>query len=224
MTPQGAPTPVENRWQRPGEGAHYAAGRFRSKRARERDPRLVARLIRSLAGQGGSVASILDVPCGTGRLRGGTMTAVGTGGVLPNWTGVDVSHEMLTQVNAEGAALVRASADALPFPDRSFDLVLCCRLLHHLPEAGQRRAVLAELARVGQRYVIASYWDASSYQAWRRRTKGVLRRKGRAETRRAVEWDVLCGEIEECGMRVLGRAHSLRFVSQQAFFVAEILG
>ena len=170
------------------------------------------------------MASVLDVPCGTGRLREGAMAAVGTGDELPSWTGVDVSHEMLTQVDAEGAALIRASADALPFPAGSFDLVLCCRLLHHLPEASQRRAVLAELARVGRRYVIASYWDASSYQGWRRRTKGVLRRKGRAETRRAVEWDVLRGEIEECGMRVVGRTHSLRFVSQQAFFLAEVSG
>jgi SAM-dependent methyltransferase len=45
---------------------------------------------------------------------------------------------------------VLADAYALPFPDRSFDLVYCWELLHHVPEPWQ---VLREMARVSRRFV-----------------------------------------------------------------------
>ncbi len=49
--------------------------------------------------------------------------------------------------------LREASIYALPYPDASFDLVLCCEVLEHLadPAAG-----LAELARVSARHVLLS--------------------------------------------------------------------
>ncbi|MEM9380202.1 MAG: class I SAM-dependent methyltransferase [Planctomycetota bacterium] len=216
------PPPVAARWQTAGSGAHYAGGRFRTRRARERDPRLVARLLSRVQLDDPLSATVLDVPCGTGRLRSAATDALRRRGDAPAWAGADVSESMLREVDGRGGALVCASAGELPFATDAFDVVVCCRLLHHLIDAEERRAVLAELVRVARSHVVASYWDAATYQAWRRRTKGPLRRRGRAETRRAVEWRVLREEIEAQGARVVGRAHSLRFVSQQAFFLADV--
>ncbi|MEM9800801.1 MAG: class I SAM-dependent methyltransferase, partial [Planctomycetota bacterium] len=213
--------PVERRWQRAGDGGAYRDARFRTRRARERDPRLVRRVLGSLPSDAPPIESILDVPCGAGRLREAALAATGRSGDAPRWTGVDVSDEMLRAVSKSTGGLVRASADALPFADGAFDLVLCCRLLHHLADAEARTAVIAELVRVARRYVVASHWDAASFQAWRHRTQGPLRRRKRGDTRRAIGWRELSAEFESQGARPIRRAHSLRFVSQQAFLLAE---
>lgn len=214
--------PVSERWKREGDGDHYATDRWRNARASGRDPRLVQRLLtRYLSGNDTRLSSVLDAPCGAGRLRG-SLEARGL-----EWTGLDVSPRMLTAAAAQHgsgkAGLACGSAFALPFRDRSFDLVVCCRLLHHLPESSDRIAVLSELVRVSRGPVIASYWDAGTYQAWRRRTQGPLRRKKGPETRHSVSWMTLRGELERARARPLGRAHSLKLVSQQTFFLAERL-
>lgn len=219
MCPERSDLPVSDRWRRDGDGDRYARERFGSARARSRDPRLVARLLRRLPG-GAQVRSVLDVPCGAGRLRDPILEAGAPDTADRLWFGADVSEEMLGAIPGRGGDRVRADAAALPFPDDSFDLVVCCRLLHHLPEPSARQAVLRELVRVSRDLVVASYWDAASYQAWRRRTRGPLRRRRGPETRHAVPWTELAAELEAAGAAPVGRAHSLRFVSQQAFFMA----
>jgi SAM-dependent methyltransferase len=68
---------------------------------------------------------------------------------------------------------------ALPFPDRSFDVVLAFRLLVHL--ASWRRQV-AELCRVADQAVVVDYADTRSFNAlygplfdWKRRLEGNTR-------------------------------------------------
>lgn len=199
-------TQVDGRWQSEDAGAHYGTGRWASGRAAGRDPRLVRRLL----GRCGALATVLDVPCGTGRLHGELRSRA-------SYTGVDVSAAMLAAAPAD-TRLVRASAWALPFREDAFDAVVCCRLLHHLETREERATLVAELARVARRYVIASFWDAGSWHAWRRRTG----RRGGHDHRRAVPRAELRALLEEAGARPVAFAHSFRFVSQQAFVLAEI--
>ncbi|MEM8709927.1 MAG: class I SAM-dependent methyltransferase [Planctomycetota bacterium] len=202
---------VDERWQDTGSGAHYVQGRWRSRRARERDPRMVAKLLQSIDGL--PPRSILDVPSGTGRLR----AALGAPFVVQ----ADISASMLTGDEQRlKTPRVQASATALPFPDESFDVVVCCRLLHHLASPEDRASVLRELIRVSRGHVIASYWDAASYAAWRRRTTGPLRRKKRPDVRTPIPFEALRGEVEAAGARIFKRVHSARYISQQAFFLA----
>ena len=61
---------------------------------------------------------------------------------------------------AEVEALVLGDGAALPFRERSFDLVCAFDTLEHIP-AGQRRTFLSEMARVSARYVVlAGPYDA----------------------------------------------------------------
>ncbi|QDV07002.1 hypothetical protein Poly30_25210 [Planctomycetes bacterium Poly30] len=205
---------VDARWQDAGSGEHYVHDRWRGQRARERDPRLIQRLLRAMPTDTG-IESILDVPCGTGRL-GGVLDA-------PLVVQSDISLSMLLNVPpaASHGNLLQSSATSLPFASGSFDLVVCCRLLHHLRESSDRQAVLKEIVRVSRRYIIASYWDAASYGAWRRRTSSPLRRRKRPDVRQAVSLEVLRAELDEAGARLVTRAHSFRFVSQQTFLLAE---
>src|SRR5262249_41533535 len=47
------------------------------------------------------------------------------------------------------------SSEHLPFSDKSFDLVLCCEVLEHLPEE-MYRSSLGELKRISRKYVLVS--------------------------------------------------------------------
>ncbi|QDU66150.1 class I SAM-dependent methyltransferase [Engelhardtia mirabilis] len=209
MDPRQTHATVGDRWTAPGAGEHYAGGRWRSSRAAGRDPRLVRRALLRHA-RGLRLERVLDVPCGAGRLR---PVLEGTGA---STVGVDVSPEMLAA--APAGLRIQASAWALPFADRSFDAVVCCRLLHHVASDDERAGLLGELVRVSRGLVLVSFWDSSSWHAWRRRAG--LRRATHPDTRVALERRTLERLIEGAGARVLGFEHSLRFVSQQAFAIA----
>jgi hypothetical protein len=63
-------------------------------------------------------------------------------------TAVDLTFE-----RAVAGERVTADARALPFPDRSFDVVVALDMLEHVPRS-DRSAVLDELARVSRRRLI----------------------------------------------------------------------
>jgi SAM-dependent methyltransferase len=111
---------------------------------------------------------VLDVGCGDGMLAA---SAAGRGAHV---NGVDTSLEML-EAARERASLLgpairldRADAEALPFPDASFDVVFAVTVLCFVsdPEAAVR-----EMARVlvpGGRLVLGELGRFSPWAAWRR--------------------------------------------------------
>jgi 2-polyprenyl-3-methyl-5-hydroxy-6-metoxy-1,4-benzoquinol methylase len=112
---------------------------------------------------------ILDLGAGTGRAalalakRGARVTAV------------DASTEMLAVAQRRAAdsdlsiAFEQGDAHALSFPNRSFDSVVCLRLLMHVPDWRQS---LSELCRVAERRLVFDYpamaSTASLQAVWRR--------------------------------------------------------
>jgi ubiquinone/menaquinone biosynthesis C-methylase UbiE len=94
--------------------------------------------------------SVLDVGCGTGSLAVAAKQRVGTDGAV---FGIDASPEMIARANrkarkaAVDIAFQQAAAEALPFPDQQFDLVLSTLMLHHLPRK-TRQACACEIRRV----------------------------------------------------------------------------
>jgi ubiquinone/menaquinone biosynthesis C-methylase UbiE len=123
-----------------------------------REDRLRARMLDAASLARGE--RVLDVCCGTGTLTLAARNRVGPSGSVH---GVDASPEMIARATdkADGAdvAFQVAPAQSLPFPDGSFDVVLCSLGFHHLPEAA-RDAALAEMHRVlapGGRAVIVEF-------------------------------------------------------------------
>ena len=94
--------------------------------------------------------SVLDVGCGTGTLAIAAKRQVGPEGSV---TGIDASPEMLTRAYKKarkaGIELIfkNALAEALPFPDAQFDVVLTTVMLHHLPH-NARQQCAREIRRV----------------------------------------------------------------------------
>lgn len=128
----------------PAVAASYDGERFTSRKGRfvdRREQALIGEAIdRSGARRG---AMILDVPCGTGRL---TRTLAIAGYAV---TGVDVSEAMLARAAARVSdlpatgkpTLVVGDAEALPFADAAFDVVVSLRLFGHMPPAARTRAL-----------------------------------------------------------------------------------
>jgi SAM-dependent methyltransferase len=90
--------------------------------------------------------AFLDAGCGDGAY----LRLVARSGRIPGRVvGVDISERILETARRAAepieVELVRANIEALPFPDASFDLVLCSQAIEHLldPALGAR-----ELARV----------------------------------------------------------------------------
>jgi len=203
---------VRNRWQSDEAGARYALRRFRDPRAALRDPMLVERIL-NLHGVRPGLRPVLDAPCGTGRLRG-VLERRGM-----RYVGADVSPAMLAEAAQDpDAALVLGDVERLPFQDGSFDVVVCCRLLHHLNDEELLEAAVKELVRVTDRMVIASFWDSASWHAWRQRVG--LRRNEGPRGRRAVSKRLLRRVFDAAGAGIVEFHHSFRFVSQQTFAVA----
>ena len=94
--------------------------------------------------------SVLDVGCGTGSLAVVAKRMVGPKGKVH---GIDASVPMIARATAKAhrrrveVHFDVASADALPFPDRAFDVVLSTVMLHHLSKT-TRVAAVSEMRRV----------------------------------------------------------------------------
>ena len=169
--PVTTPLPVRSRWQTPEIARRYAGdeghARWRSPRRARRDGQLIERALRRFASEA-DMASVLDVPCGTGRLAPLLSTK------SERYVGIDVSAAMIERARSEGPGShetpgLHAVADAatLPFADRSFGTVIACRLLHHIVDDAELRQIVAELVRVSSGLVVASFWNARSWQARR---------------------------------------------------------
>jgi len=90
----------------------------------------------------GDAGSVLDVGCGRGELLAAMR--------VPFAVGTDLARRGIRHVRGPAAV---SSLLALPFPDRSFDVVLCAETLEHVEPADLPRAA-AELRRVARRSLV----------------------------------------------------------------------
>ncbi|MHC4472270.1 MAG: class I SAM-dependent methyltransferase [Planctomycetota bacterium] len=154
--------------------------------------------------------SVLDVPCGNGRLAP-TLRTLGPDVLL----GADGAPAMLERARDGYDAALAADASRLPLADRSVDLIVCVRLLHHFPRSGDRVAVLRELARVARRRVVVSFYRLTTLEGLRRR----IRRKPSARV--GVSLGRFRAELREAGLAPIRVASLLPLVREQTFFLAK---
>ena len=112
------------------------------RKTRVPDPRIQALVDRAL----GDAVTVVNVGAGTGAYEPADRAV----------TAVEPSAVMIAQRAPDAAPCVQASAEALPFPDGSFDAAMAILTVHHWSDL--ERGV-AELRRVAGRIVILT-WDA----------------------------------------------------------------
>ncbi len=109
---------------------------------------LVRRWAGDVAGQ-----RVADIGCGTGR------HALAFAAAGADVTGVDFSSGMMDVLRSKAppASLRLVEHDltlGVPLPDRSFDLVLSCLVLEHLPDLRTMVAQLSRIAAPGGRVIV----------------------------------------------------------------------
>ena len=123
-------------------------GRSYSKTRRE-DPRIAAEIRSCLGGS----RSVVNVGAGTGNYEPSDRLVVA----------VEPSPAMLRQRRGRTRRVVRAVAEALPFPDTAFDAAMAVLTIHHWaePEAG-----LGELRRIARRQIVFFFEPLRSHSFW----------------------------------------------------------
>ncbi len=101
---------------------------------------------------------VLDVACGTGLVTLPAAEAVGSGGGI---TGTDISEGMIenarilaTNNGTKNAVFHRMDAEALDFPDNTFDVVLCALGLMYVPDPLQALREMHRVLNPGGRAVV----------------------------------------------------------------------
>ena len=118
-------------------------------RTRQTDPRIAAVIWEAL----GDARTVVNVGAGTGSYEPPDRDV----------TAVEPSEVMLAQRPPGAAPVVRASAEALPFADRSFDAAMAVLTLHHWRD--WRRGA-QELLRVARRVVVLSWAPTFAGRLW----------------------------------------------------------
>lgn len=120
---------------------------------------LMARLLANC----GNPGTVLEVACGTGHFSRWFKRELG-------WKvhGIDISWPMLEEALSRDVAFEVALADgtALPFPDRSYDVVVIITALEFMPEPVLALREAVRVARRGMMVCALNRW--SLLAAWRR--------------------------------------------------------
>lgn len=164
---------VENYRSERGARAYYED--HQRKLHRRWSDRRERRILREFLQRCGTIGSLLDVPCGFGRLF--SLFAEHAREIVE----ADLSPTMLA-LNEElhekrAAGYLECSALQIPRPDRSFDVVASIRLNHHLESQEARLAHIAELCRVADRAVVMTYFSSASLKDRLRRLRATFNKK-----------------------------------------------
>jgi len=103
---------------------------------------------------------VLEIGCGTGTL----LIQIAVAAPEVSVTGLDPDPRALDRARAKAAPLRSAIhldqgfADALPYPEATFDRVFSCFMFHHIESVDEKRRTLGEVRRVlkpgGQLHVL----------------------------------------------------------------------
>jgi uncharacterized protein YbaR (Trm112 family) len=127
-------------------------------------------ILKRLLGQQKHCATMLEIPCGGGRISSQLTDAtdlliqadIGLGQIL---------YAMTKEKFKIPQIWMTASAFRIPLRDSSVDAAVCIRLSHHLMTAAQRESLLAELLRVSSQFVIMTFFDYHSIKNMLRRVR-----------------------------------------------------
>jgi SAM-dependent methyltransferase len=157
----------------------------------QRERHLIARLL----GARGKAATLLELPCGGGRLS--PSFARWTELLIQADTGWgQLLHAARRPSLGTPRILMAASGFHVPFRDASVDCIACVRLSHHLPTSEERHRLLHELLRVARRTVLMTFFDHHSL-------KNRLRQRTNKPPKMTMTVDEVAAVAREHGAKLL---------------------
>jgi ubiquinone/menaquinone biosynthesis C-methylase UbiE len=166
----------------------------------------------------GRVGSILDLPCGHGRLAD-FLRAHCDRLVEGDWSFTMVALNQRDHGH-DRRHYVRASALEIPLPDGAVDVAVSFRLSHHLETQDLRERHLRELFRVASRHVIVTWFSATSLKNMLRQVRVRLAGK---KPKNVLRNDRVRALAAECGFEqqqarplfVVGSGHVVGLFSRR---------
>ena len=125
--------------------------------------------------------TVLDLGCGDGQL---TQRIASTGASV---IGVDASPEMVAAARSRGILADEASAEALPYPESSFDAVFSNAALHWVRDQDAMMSQVRRVLKQGGRFV-AEMGGHGNIAAIRVALMAVLARHGHADREDGVNY------------------------------------
>ena len=86
-----------------------------------------------------------------------------------HYTGIDLTPEMIEvakEKNMQGVDLVVGDCENLPFPDESFDVVICCQSFHHYPNVQNFFHSVYRVLRPGGRLILRDMTAKTAGMRW----------------------------------------------------------
>ena len=208
------------RFGQPAVAAKYPS-RFGNAARDRRERRCILQAIRDVP----IGTSILDLPCGTGRLmrlfaeRGLKLTAADRSPHMlelaeQNW------NEIADQFSPEAREVTFELQDILQttYAAGAFEVVFCNRLFHHFDEAATRVAALTELNRISRGLVIVSFFNSFALDALRfflkHRLRGTTPRDRIPIPMRTFEQEIAAADLQ-----IIGRIPLLWGISPMWYLV-----
>lgn len=176
------------------------------------EKRTLRRAFRDVPGE----STVVDVPCGTGRLA---EALLGFGYTV---TGVDISAEMLEVASEKlqrfGPRFSARVGDAreLGNSGKQFDAALCARVLMHFP-LNEQVEFLRGVAAATKGTVVFSHSLNTPYQRFRRAIKRLLGHRNPVSF--PVSEDELKTLIADAGLREIARYRPMRLLTEGVFVV-----
>ena len=171
-------------------------------------------------------SSVLDLPCGTGRL---IPLLVGCGFQV---TAADVSPHMVEAAkknwHSSGGDPDRTDrvrfevrdVMATGYAERQFDAVFCNRLFHHFNDSQTRVAALCELRRIARGPVVVSFFNSFALDAVRFRLRHFLR--GSVPTDRIpIRLETFAADVTAAGLTITATIPVLWGLSPMWYIVAQ---
>jgi ubiquinone/menaquinone biosynthesis C-methylase UbiE len=169
----------------------------------------------------GHPATILDLPCGTGRFwpllarkRDRTILAA------------DNSEAMLSVAREVNPPELLARVKTFPYSafdiqmgNDSVDHIFCMRLLHHITRPEDRVAMLKEFHRVTRDTVAVSLWVDGNYKALQRRKLEARRTYKTYQNRIVLNRAVVEREFTDAGFVIAGHIDFLKFYAMWRVYV-----
>jgi ubiquinone/menaquinone biosynthesis C-methylase UbiE len=168
-------------------------------------------------------ATVLDLPCGTGRLLpelSAKRYRVVEADSSPHMVELARQHAARRNLPDSNGDFVVASVFQTPFSNDQFDAVVCNRLFHHFREAQVRRNAMKELKRICRGPIVASFFCNSSIDGVVFHVKQALKRK-KATDRIPIARSAFEADVRAVGLRVTRWMAIRPGVSKQWYAVLE---
>ena len=114
-------------------------------------------LPKELCSQG---TTVMDMGCGTGRWTKYLSSRVGFIDAVDPSKAIFVADDLLK--NCPNVRLTKATSEALPFPDNSYDMVMSVGVLHHIPDTFQAMKDCVAKVKPGGYFYTYLYYNLDS--------------------------------------------------------------